>query len=81
MKKYGLLIIMFMMTLCLTGCNNAIFDTNYTFDYAECYLNGNYEKIEIKKWTDYDGEQIQIIAKDGNTYLVSMNYCRLVRED
>lgn len=79
MKKIILLII---SILALTGCgNHDMWDKNYTFDYAECYLNGEYQKYEIKKWSDYEGEQIQIVAKDGNTYLVSMNYCRLVKND
>ena len=81
MKKIILLII---PLLILTGCddgNRDFWDTNHTFNYAECYLNGEYQKYEIKKWSDYEGEQIQIVAKDGNTYLVSMNYCRLVKND
>lgn len=78
MKKLMLLII---PLLILTGCGNKdIWDTNYTFDYAECYLNGEYQKYEIKKWRDYDGEQIQIKTKDGDLYLLSMNYCRLIKD-
>lgn len=79
MKK---LILMILSIFILTGCGNRdIWDTNHTFDYAECYLNGEYQKYEIKKCTDYEGEQIQIVAKDGKTYLISMNYCRLVKND
>lgn len=78
MKK---MLILMIPLLLLTGCGNRnIFDTNYTYDYAECYLNGEYQKYGIKKWSDYDGEQIQIEATDGKLYLLSMNYCRLVRE-
>ena len=80
MKK---ILILGIILISLTGCGNMdMFDTEYTFDYAECYFGGNYEKIEIKSWTTYsDGEQVQIKDKDGNLYLVSMNYCRLIRED
>lgn len=77
MKKIILLAITVLM---LSGCNRQVIDLNRTFDYAECYLNGEYQKYEISKWADYDGEQIQIVAKDGKTYLLSMNYCRLVKE-
>lgn len=78
MKK---LILLAIPVLLLTGCGNKdIWDLNYTYDYAECYLNGEYQKYEIEKWKDYDGEQIQIKAEDGNLYLLSMNYCRLVKE-
>lgn len=80
MKKIVLLAISLML---ITGCgcgNKDILDLNYNFDYAECYLSGEYKIYKIKKWTDYDGEQIQIVAEDGKTYLLSMNYCRLVKE-
>lgn len=75
------LIILIIPVLLLTGCgNNDMFDTEYTFDYAECYLGGKYEKIKIEQWRTYeDGEQLQIRAKDGNVYLMSANYCRLVK--
>ena len=67
--------------LLLTGCgNHDMWDTNYTYDYALCNFEGIPEKIEIKQWATYDGEQIQIIAKDENIYLVSSIYCTLVRE-
>ena len=78
MKK---IFILFGLVILLTGCGNKdMFDMNYTYDYAECYLNGEYQKYEIEKWTDYDGEQIQIKTEDGDLYLLSMNYCRLVKE-
>lgn len=80
MKKILLLLI---PLLVLTGCGNKdMWDTEYTFDYAECYFGGKYEKINIKTWTTYeDGEQVQIKDKDGNLYLLNMNYCRLIREN
>ena len=79
MKK---LLILGIILISLTGCGNKdMFDTEYTFDYAECYFGEKYEKIKIKSWTTYpDGEQVQIKDEDGNLYLVSMNYCRLIRE-
>lgn len=79
MKK---IFVLFGLIILLTGCGNKdMFDTEYTYDYAECYFGGEYQKIEIKKWTTYsDGEQLQIKDKDNNLYLVSMNYCRLVKE-
>lgn len=63
-----------------TGCNRTVLDLNHTFDYAECYLNNEYKRYDIKKWTDYDGEQIQIQTVDDKTYLLSMNYSRLIKE-
>lgn len=73
----GLLIL-----LLLTGCSNYdVLDTNYSYDYVECYISGEKQVYKIKQWKDYDGEQIQIRATNGNTYLLSMNYCMLVNED
>ena len=59
----------------LCGCGNLdMLDMNYTFD-----TDGTVKEIKIKKWCDYEGEQIQIIGKDGKTYLVSMNNAVLIR--
>lgn len=79
MRKVKLLVLPLIAFL-LCGCNYDLIDTNFTYDKAICEINGKYEEIEIKKWVDYEGEQIQIIGKDGNTYLMSMNNCTLVKE-
>ncbi len=76
----GILLMYFLCVIPLTGCNKDIFDTNYTYHKAICEIGGEYKEIKIKQWSDYEGEQIQIIAKDGNTYLMSMNNCTLVKE-
>lgn len=65
MKKY--IIIFLLSTAVLTGCNEQIIDTNYTFKRA--YIEGVGE-IEVSTWRDYDGsDQIQITGTDGVTYL------------
>ena len=64
----------------LTGCNMDIIDTNYTFDKCITYIGDEKLEIEIKTWKDYDGEQIQIEAKDGIVYLISMNNSILIKE-
>ena len=66
-----------------TSCdgNKDMWDTNYSYDYAiVAFPNGETKTIEIKKWCDYEGEQIQIIAKDGTVYLVNSVNCVLVNE-
>ena len=69
------------VVLTLASCNKQIFDTTYAFDYALVqFPDGTCEKIEIQKWDDYDGEQIQITSKDGTTYLVNSVNCILVSE-
>lgn len=65
----------------LTGCNQQILDLNYTYDKAICEIGDEYKEIEIKKWNDYDGEQLQIVDKDNNVYLVSSFNCTLIKED
>lgn len=65
MKKY--ITIFLLSTFALTGCNEQIIDTNYTFKRA--YIEGVGE-IEVSTWRDYDNsDQIQITGKDGVTYL------------
>lgn len=65
----------------LTGCNYQMVDLNYSYDKAICKIGNETKEIEIKKWTDYDGEQLQIIDKEGNVYLVSSFNCTLIKED
>lgn len=69
-----------MIALALTGCNYQVADFNYAYDYAIININGEYQKIEIDAWRDYeDGEQLQITAKDGTVYLTSSFNCTLVK--
>ena len=76
MKKIiSVLIIVFL----LTGCNKQIVDLKYSFDKAICNYDGDKLILEIDKWKDYDGEQLQIIS-DGKTYLISSNKCYLVKD-
>lgn len=74
-------VILVVFALILSGCNKQIFDTQYTYDRAIVTLNdGTRMEIEIKKWNDYDGEQLQIIGKDGKTYLVSSYNTILIKD-
>ncbi len=76
-------IVLLATLLCLASCGNMqVFDTTYRFDYAIVkFPDGSCQKIEIKSWTDYeDGEQLQITAMDGTTYLVNSVNCVLVSE-
>lgn len=73
------ILIVGILLLGLTGCNKQIFDFEYEYDKAVCNYDGEKFVLKIDKWTDYDGEQIQIISK-GNTYLLSTNKCYLVKE-
>lgn len=75
----GIITLLFCV-LFLTGCNKQVFDFEYTYDKAICQIGDETKEIKIKKWNDYDGEQLQIIDKEGNTYLLSSFNCALVRE-
>ena len=63
--------------VCLTGCNKQIIDTKYDYKTAMCRYDGYNFNIKIKKWKDYEGEQIQVIDETGHTYLISTNNCFL----
>lgn len=69
------------IAMAVSGCGNLdMLDTNYTYDTAIVkWPDGTTKEIEIRQWGDYEGEQVQIIAKDGNIYLISMNNTVLVR--
>lgn len=76
----GIVTLIALVLLVLTGCNKQVIDLDYTYDRAICKVGSEYITIDIDKWNDYDGEQIQIKAKDGYTYLVSSINCTLIRD-
>lgn len=82
MKKLIVTALIFFALLSMSGCNKTIIDTTYNFDYAlVSFPDGSSEKIKIKGWTDYeDGDQIQITADDGTTYLFHSEDIVLVKE-
>ena len=75
-------IMLVVIVVALTGCGNRdMWDTNYTFNRAIVILNdGTKMEIEIRQWSDYEGEQIQIIGKDGKIYLVSSYNTILIKD-
>ena len=73
----------------LVGClmmfascgNYDMFDTPYTFNYAYVvWPDGTAEKLAIKSWTDYEGEQIQIKTEDDKVYVFHAANCVLAAE-
>lgn len=81
-RKLMLIFVSIVMILGLVGCGNqAVFDTTYTFNKALISLpNGDVIEVEIDEWCDYDGEQLQVKAKDGTVYLTSSFNCILIKE-
>jgi hypothetical protein len=84
MKKIiAMLLVLVMVVGLLAGCGNQdMWDTEHTFDYAlVSFPDGSVQRIEIKQWCTYDGEQIQVTAEDGTVYLFSSINAVLVHED
>ena len=81
MKK-GKFIAVFMIVLSLmglVGCNYKIIDTKWSYDTAIIKLaNDEIVEVNVQSWTDYEGEQIQVIADDGTVYLTSSYRCDLI---
>ena len=68
--------------LLLIGCGNYdLLDTEFKYTKAIVRMpDGEVVELEIDKWRDYDGEQIQIQTTDGKVYVVSSYNCVLVNE-
>lgn len=79
MKKKILSLGIILSVILLTGCNKQVFDFDYEYDKIYCDYNGNKFELKIDKWTDYDGEQLQV-KSDGKTYLLSANNCYMIKE-
>lgn len=64
------------------GCGNLdILDTNFTYDVALVkWPDGTVKEIQVKQWSDYGGEQVQVIGKDGAIYLISMDNAVLIQK-
>ena len=60
--------------------NKTAIDLKYTFNKAITSINGEKLEIDIDTWADYEGEQIQVISKDGKVYLLSSFNTILVKE-
>ena len=65
------------LVLCLCACNYQVGDLNYHYTNAYVKIGETWVDFEIKKWKDYDGEQLQITLKDGTVMLVSSINCVL----
>lgn len=68
--KLGLLAL---ITLFITSCNKQIVDLQYKYKSAILTFDGwkTSQCYELKKWTDYEGEQLQLTLKDGTVILIS----------
>ena len=79
MRKLFVVLVTLLIMGILTSCNYAVIDTKFQYDYAIIRLpNGSVIEGKIVKWNDYEGEQIQLVLEDGNTYLVNSFYTTLI---
>ena len=80
MKK---LILILSAVALLAGCgNHDMFDTVWSYDTAVTrWPDGTMKTIKIKQWCGYEGEQLQVIAKDGTVYLLSSFNTVLIRSN
>lgn len=68
------------ISLSTTGCNKQIIDVKYEFNKAIIFGEDTATIVEIDKWTDYDGEQLQITTKDGLVIVTSSFDTKLVND-
>ena len=60
-----------------TACNRTVFDTKYKFEKAHIRINGEWFDVDVDKWCDYLGEQIQLILTDGSVIVIHSRDCIL----
>lgn len=82
MKKFlGAFIGIILCAATLTSCNKKVFDLEYTYDKALISMGNRIIIVEVDKWTDYEGEQLQIWTKGGDILLVSSFDCIFINEE
>ena len=81
-KKLSIILLSVISMISISGCGNKdLWDMNYTFNKAIISLqNGEVIEVDVKSWTDYEGEQLQIESTDGTLYLTSSYNCTLIKE-
>lgn len=77
-KAAAIVLASILSTTTLTGCNYTLVDTKMTFNKAIIFGENSVTIVEIEKWTDYDGEQLQIKTKDGAYILTSSFDTKLI---
>lgn len=69
-----ILVILILTIVLMMACNKQIIDLKLKFTNAYVKVGEEWIDVEIDKWSDYeDGDQIQIILKDGTVMLVHSN--------
>ena len=71
LKKLCSLALAGTITLSLTGCNRTVVDTKYGFDKALILGDDSAIILDVAKWYDYSGEQLQLTTNDNLVVLTS----------
>ncbi len=77
LTKIMVVIAIIIIALCLTACNRTIIDTKYKFEKAHIRVNDVWFDVDVDKWHDYDGEQIQLILTNGTVMVIHSRDCIL----
>lgn len=67
----------------LSGCNYTMIDTKYNYNKA-IILSREIKRatiVSVKKWKDYDGEQLQIITESGMPMITSSFDTKLINDE
>ena len=82
MKKFlFIFLVIILVAVTLTGCNYQMIDTTYSYEYAIIKLpNGEIIEGPVEKWSDYEGDQLQVKI-NGKTYLVHSVNATFISED
>lgn len=68
-------------TVVLTGCNQQVMDVKLKFNKAIIFRDDTATIVEIEKWNDYDGEQLQLITPDGLVIVTSSYDTKLINDE
>lgn len=82
MRRFLMFALLAAMMLILAGCSNyQVFDTKWNYDTALIRMpDGEVLEVDVKGWSDSEGEQLTITAMDGSVYMVSSLNCILIDE-
>lgn len=68
-------------TVVLTGCNQQVIDVKLKFNKAIIFREDTATIVDVKKWDDYDGEQLQLITPDGLIIITSSYDTKLINDE
>ena len=76
------LVVMLTAMAVFKSCNQGIVDLHLKFERAIIKLpNGDVLDMKIRKWYDYqNSDQIQVVTKDGEVYLVHSANIALIHD-